>query len=496
MRQSSAPSGPEAPRRARRPRVGGAEREQWYLLYAGLSGAAFLSGGLWFMRGWIARATSLELLAGALMLVGAGVVLSAITAFTLFANRVDRATEDVARALDAIAAGNLALRINTPRGLGREARLAGAAAAALARLRSWMDASRSALGVVEQNLSSGKMPLPRLRDAVAQTTAQLGQLSRDARLQASAADEHGALTQRACVLASVIGQSHRDNAAFADSIHKAAEDAATTLADCVTRTADLRVVIGNLAEESDKCLDTDRKLAEYLIVVAKNARQFKLMALHAAMEAARAGAQSEALGAKTEGGQGAEFRVVALEVRRMALDLAKSTEEITRTIDASRRSLLALHTAAGEGSRRAQSVEAALSLGVTALEHATAATSARRAEDGALAEAGAELTILTSAIRERATGASKGAGDIADRLLALEHSLAATETAARDIEQAISVVEFSSMRAKETVTAFATGTAAAPSATTAPSTGASQRMNRRNRPRGVPRPVPTIGVKA
>ena len=478
--------------------MGRAEREQWYLLYAGLSGAAVLSGGLWFMRGWIARASTLDLLAGALMLIGAGVVLSAITAFALFATRVDRASEDVARALDAIAAGNLALRINAPRGLGREARLAGAAAAALSRLRSWMDASRSALVAVEQNLSSGKMPLPRLREAVAQTTAQLGQLSRDARLQASAADEHGALTQRACVLASVIGQSHRDNAAFADSIHKAAQDAATTLADCVTRTADLRVVIGNLAEESDKCLDADRKLAEYLVVVAKNARQFKLMALHAAMEAARAGAQSEALGTKTEGGggQGAEFRVVALEVRRMALDLAKGTEEITRTIDAARRSLLALHTAAGEGARRAQSVEAALSLGVTALDHATAATSARRVDDGSLAEAGAELTILTSAIRERATGASKGVGDIADRLMTLEHSLAAAEAAARDVEEAISVVEFSSMRAKETVTALSTGPESSSAATSAPSTGASQRMNRLNRPRGVPRPVPTIGVKA
>jgi hypothetical protein len=132
---------------------------------------------------------------------------------------------------------------------------------------------------------------------------------------------------------------------------------------------------------------------------------------------------------------------------------------------------------------------------VTALDHATEATSSRRADDGALAEAGAELTILTSAIRERATGASKGAGDIADRLTTLEHSLAAAEAAARDIEQALSVVEFSSMRAKETVTALARGTAAPSAATSAPST-ASPRMNRRNRPRGVPRPAPTIGVKA
>ncbi len=446
------------------------------------------------MRAWIARATTLEMFAGAMILIGAGVVLSAITAFALFATRVDRVGEDVARALDAIAAGNLPTHIRAPRGLGREARLAGAAAAALARLRAWMDASRSALVAVEQNLSSAKVPLPRLRDAVTQTTTQLGQLSRDTRFQASAADEYGALTQRACVLASVIGQSRRDNAAFADSIHAAAQDAATTLGDCVARTADLRAVIGNLADESDKCLDADRKLAEYLVVVAKSARQFKLMALHAAMEAARAGAQSEARGSKTEGGQGAEFRVVALEVRRMALELAKNTDDITRTIDAARRSLLAVHTAAGEGGRRVESVQGAFSLGVAALEHAKVATSARHADDAALAEAGTELTILTSAIRERAAGASKGSGDIADRLTVLEHSLAAAEAAARDIEQALSVVEFSSMRAKETVNALATGE---PSASTiAPASAGSARMNRRQGPRGVPRPTPTLGVKA
>ncbi len=474
--------------------MSGYEREQWVLLFAGLIGAAFLCGGLWFMRAWIARATMLELLAGALMLVGAGVVLSAITAFALFATRVDRASEDVARALDAIAAGNLAMQINAPRGLGREARLAGAAAAALARLRSWMDASRSALVAVEQNLASGKVPLPRLRDAVTETTSHLEQLSRDARFQASAADEYGALTQRACVLSSVIGQSRRDNAAFAESIHAATQDAATTLAECVERATDLRATIGNLANESDKCLDADRKLAEYLVVVGKSARQFKLMALHAAMEAARAGAQSEARGTKTEGGQGAEFRVVALEVRRMALELAKNTDDITRTIDIARRSLLAVHTAAGEGARRVDAVQGALSLGVAALDHAKVATSARRTDDAALAEAGAELTILTSAIRERAVGASKGSGDIADRLTILEHSLAAAEAAARDIEQALSVVEFSSMRAKETVNALATG-ASSPSAI-APASGATARMNRRQGPRGVQRPTPTLGVEA
>lgn len=490
MRQSSTA---EATRRGG-PRASGDEREQWFLLYAGLIGAAFLSGGLWFLRSWIARAATSELVAGALVLVGAGAVLSAITAFALFATRVDRASEDVARALDAIAAGNLGVRIDAPRGLGREARLAGAAAAAVTRLRSWMDASRTALLAVEQNLSSGKAPLPRLRDAVLQTTAQLGQLSRDARHQAAVANEHGGMTQRACVLSSVISQSRRDNSAFTESIHAAAQDAATTLGDCVARAAELRAVIGNMADESSNCLEADKKLAEYIVGVGKSARQFKLMALHAAMEAARAGAQSEAHGSRSEGGSGAEFRVVALEVRRLAVELAKATDDIGRTVDAARRSLLAAHAAAGESARRTDAVQSALALGVTALDRATTATSARRADDADLAEAGAELTILTSAIRERALGASKGSSELADRLSQLELSLGQAEAAARDIEQAFSVVEFSSMRAKETVGAMAASVSGSQPVVSVG--GGSARMNRRKRPRGVPRPIPSIGVQA
>ena len=449
MRQSSVDESPSVGRPVSAQKRGD-DREQWYLLYAGLLGASLLSGGLWLMRGLISRATAVELIAGIVLVLGVGAVFSAIAGFFLLSKRVDRASEDVSRALDGIAQGTLPKVIHAPRGLGREARLAGAAAAALTRLRTWIEKSRGGIIAIEQELRTMRAPLPRLQEAVNATYTHLNEVTREARFLSASATEHTALTQRACVLASVIGQTHRDTAAFADRVSAAVNDASSTLSDCAARTEELRGLVHRQEEEAARCLEADRQLSEYLVAVTKTARRFKLLALHGAMEAARAGARTE-----TTGTDGAEFRVVALEVRRLAVDLAKATDDTVRTMDASRRALQALHTAAAQGERHVDAARAALSLGVAAMEQATAAVSARKADDSALAEAGTELTILTSAIRERVAGSAKGNGDVADRLAMLDRFLADANAATREFEQALALVEATTARARETVTAIA-----------------------------------------
>lgn len=470
-------------------RVGGGEdREQLSMLYGGIAGAAILSAGLWIMRGWLARAASLELIAAAMVLLGAASVSCVITALVLFSTRVDRASEEVASTLDALAAGNLRRGVQAPRGLGREARLAGAAGAAISRLRSWLESSLAAVVHIEQGLAGVNDQLPQLRDAMDMTSAHVGQLTRDTRFLASASDEHGALTQRACVLAAVIGQSNRDTAAFAERVLATVRDAAGTLADAAVRTAEAKTLVLRQVDDSTRCLEADRLLSEYLVVVAKSARQFKLLALHGAMEAARAGARGDAI---VVAGGGAEFRVVALEVRRLAVSLAKATEDISRTVDGARRSLQSLHAAASEGQRHVEAAQGAISLGVIALDHATTAASDRRGDDAALAEAGTELTILTSAIRERSAGAAKGTGDVADRLATLDQSLSAAEAAARAIEQALVNVQQSALRARETVNGIAVQTEHRAGAA-----GAHGSRNSVSRTRGLAHETPAVGAEA
>ena len=84
---------------------GGEDREQLSMLYGGIVGAAILSAGLWIMRGWLARAASLDAADrrrdGAARSCKRSCV---ITALVLFSTRVDRASEEVASTLDALAA--------------------------------------------------------------------------------------------------------------------------------------------------------------------------------------------------------------------------------------------------------------------------------------------------------------------------------------------------------------------------------------------------------
>jgi methyl-accepting chemotaxis protein len=456
------------------------EREQSALLYVGLAGALGLTSGLWILRGWIGRVSLLELVAGAMMLLGTAAVVWVLTALVLLATRVDRASEEVSTLLDSVASGKLTSRIAAPRGLGREARLAGAATAALNRLRGWVEGVRSSVSVIRKDLDAAVSATPRLRDAFAQNSQHVQLLTRDSQFLASSAEEQAALTQRACVLASLIGQSPRDTAAFAERIHNAVRDAASALSECAARTADLRAVMTKQEEESAHCLEADRQLSEYLIVVAKSARQFKLLALHAAMEAARAGARSDSVGIEASEGRGAEFRVVALEVRRLALDLGKATDDITRLVEGARRSLQAFNGAAVDGGRHIEAAQGAVSLGVSALDHATTAASARRLDDATLAEAGTELTILTSAIRERATGFAKGSGDIADRLLKLDQSLASAADAAREMELSLQTAMASVARSNEVI-----GTMVTSMATSEPVLPAKP-VRKKRAPRGAP----------
>jgi methyl-accepting chemotaxis protein len=470
-----------------------AEREQWLLLYVGLFCAAALSLGLYLLRHWIARATVTETVAGIMVLAGLAGAIAVITAFLLFALSVDRSSEAVARALDAVAAGNLTHRLNAPRGLGREARLSGAAAAALARVRSWINDSQSAAVQLERNLREAHAPIAPMRDAIAGTAGHVSLLSRDLQFMAAAAEEHGALTQRACVLSSVIGQSHRDTSAFAERVQAAVTDAAAAVRDLRARVAELRDVTLQQREESARSLEAQQQLAEFLTAASKCARQFKLLALHGAMEAARADASSaQGTEAADATNRGAEFRVVAFEVRRLAAELAAGTEEALKLLDGNRRALQGLQGAAEAGTRSVDAALAAATLGAAALEHATNAVATRRADDAALAEAGTELTILTSSIRERVIGAGKAAGDLQDRAATLDYSLGVTDQALRELERGWQTVNVSLQQMQEMLaTMKACSTPAPTPAAGAPAT-APMRRARSKRERGrrvLPHPV-------
>jgi methyl-accepting chemotaxis protein len=104
------------------------------------------------------------------------------------------------------------------------------------------------------------------------------------------------------------------NAAIRE-IAKNASDAARVSQDAVTTAATANATIGKLG-------DSSLEIGKVIKVITSIAEQTNLLALNATIEAARAG----------EAGKG--FAVVANEVKELAKETAKATEDISRKIEA------------------------------------------------------------------------------------------------------------------------------------------------------------------
>ena len=217
--------------------------------------------------------------------------------------------------------------------------------------------------------------------SASQMTTTSTQVSTAAQQQSESASDMAATVEELTVSINHVGERAQE----ANRISRESGDMAITGEAVITRTVnDIQEVASTVNEAAERIHGLEKhsqEISNVVAVIKEVADQTNLLALNAAIEAARAGEQ------------GRGFAVVADEVRKLAERTAISTTEISKTITTMRAS-------AGEAVACMEGVVGKVSKGVESAQQANDAI--RSIEEGSRVAVGMVEEIAT-AIREQAT---------------------------------------------------------------------------------------------
>jgi len=229
----------------------------------------------------------------------AGILVSLASGLWIATNAVTKLRR-LCDALEAVSRGDYTIRVDAD-----SADEVGVMSAALNRA---IDGMRTTLQTMDHTASSLATSSAQLSDVSSAIASGTGEASNQAELVAAAAEEVSRNVQTVAAGTEEMGASIREiaqNASDAAKVASQAVQAAESTNQAVSRLGDSSAEIGNV-----------------LKLITSIAEQTNLLALNATIEAARAG----------EAGKG--FAVVANEVKDLAQETARATEDISRRVEA------------------------------------------------------------------------------------------------------------------------------------------------------------------
>lgn len=234
-----------------------------------------------------------------------GLLLAAVLTLVI-STRVCRRLSDTVETVSSIAGGDLTTTMPaiTPDEIGK-----------LVRSVSEM---QSALHTTISRTRSGA-------DQVAQSSRQLkdsaSQVSQSASVQSSAASAIAANVEELTVSITHVSERTSDAARLAGDSNREAQEGKQTIDRLVTGIDEMNTVVAEVVTRITSLEKQSEQISRIVSVIREVAEQTNLLALNAAIEAARAG----------EAGRG--FAVVADEVRKLSERTAQSTREIATMVD-------------------------------------------------------------------------------------------------------------------------------------------------------------------
>jgi methyl-accepting chemotaxis protein len=218
-----------------------------------------------------------------------------------------------------------------------------------------------------------------------QITANSEETSAQSRIVSAAAQQVNQNLQTVATGAEEMGASIKEIAKNASEAAKIATSA-VKVAETTTAT------VSKLGESSNE-------IGQVIKVITSIAQQTNLLALNATIEAARAG----------EAGKG--FAVVANEVKELAKETAKATEDISRKIEAIQTDTKAAVDAIASISEVINQVNGISNTIATAVEEQNATTNEMSRNVSEAAHGSGEITSNISGVAQAAESTSRGAGD-------------------------------------------------------------------------------------
>ena len=284
------------------------------------------------------------------------------------------------------------------------------------------------LDKLQANLKTIASGAVAVADAADQMTTISGQVATASNQQSDAASTMAATVQQMTVSINHVA----DRAQEASSISSESGRLATSGEEVIGRTAgdiqDIALTVNEAAERIHGLERQSQQIANVVAVIKEVADQTNLLALNAAIEAARAGEQ------------GRGFAVVADEVRKLAERTSSSTKEIAGTIDAMR-------AAAGDAVTGMQGVVSKVRVGVG---HAQEANDSIKQIRGGSQEAVVRVEEIAVAIRQQGAATDNIAKQI-ERIAAMSEE---NHTAAANGAQAAESLEGLSTEMRRIVSAY------------------------------------------